>query len=280
MPTLEFLEKIVKRLDRVDRKSLEQCVQTLAGEKELLVKLLDQVPAGLMMFALDRSLIYLNRRMMHLLNVSDKLLRQAKLEDVLSDRTLAQWVLTALKSQTEHFNETLDVLLPRPMQLDLTLCFEQNGNQTVGVLYATSLTEKERTARQKFQNQNLESLVSLASGVAHEIGNPINSLTIHLQLLAKAIAKIPARDQKNAAESIQAMKDEMARLDTIVRNFLRAARRKPLRFEKVQINQLIEKTLVLLKPELSQAKVKVSTIVDQKLPEFSSQCDLRDAKGR
>ena len=69
-------------------------------------------------------------------------------------------------------------------------------------------------------------------------------------------------------DSLRAMEEETQRLDQIVRNFLRATRRKPLQFEPLQINDLLQKTLFFLSPELKTARIRILEELDKRMPIF------------
>jgi len=206
--------------------------------------------------------------MTHLFNIPLSLPAKSTLEAAVQDTGFLKWVSDSITAKEERFYEEIEILLPRPMVLQVTIIFEQNDTADTAIIFATNFTEKELTARERFQLQNLESMVSLASGIAHEIGNPLNSLTIHQKLLAKAIDKLPANEKKKMMPSLRAIGDETARLDQIVRNFLKSARRKPLQFERAQINDLVSKTVSFLKPELDSAKIKVVKTLDKKMAAF------------
>lgn len=268
MPTDEFLERIVSRLDRIDRKSLERYVTELADEKQLLSQLLDHVPHGIMVLTNRSEILYLNRRMVHLFNIPDTIRPKAIISEAISDVPFVQWLEKQVELEEEKFHEEIEVLLPRPMVLQVTLQFEKKSHTTMAFLFVSNLTERDMNTRERFQLQNWESMISLAAGIAHEVGNPLNSLTIHLALLTKALKKVPAGEKKKIDSSVRAMTDEIARLDKIVRNFLRATRRKPLRFELVQVNQLIDKTVTLLKPELKAGRISVRQALDKEIPPF------------
>ena len=55
------------------------------------------------------------------------------------------------------------------------------------------ITESRRTAQQTIESERLNALRLLAAGVAHEIGNPLNSLHIHLQLMERSVQKLHER---------------------------------------------------------------------------------------
>src|SRR3989338_586641 len=91
---------------------------------------------------------------------------------------------------------------------------------------------------------------------------------IHVNLLEKSIEKLPLTQKRKVNESLKVLKDETARLDRIIRNFLKATRRKPLRFELNQINELLAKTVDFLKPELKAAKIRVIEELDRQIQPF------------
>jgi len=70
----------------------------------------------------------------------------------------------------------------------------------------------------------LNVLTLLAAGVAHEIGNPLNSLNIHLQLAERKLRKAPAKLREELRGILEVSRGEIKRLDSIVKNFLSAIR--------------------------------------------------------
>ncbi len=267
MATTEFLERIANRIDRIDRKGLEQYVLDVIRELKFVTSLLDQAQEGLMVISPDQEIQFINRRMSQLLNLPENVGRK-NIKHIIPDPELSGLILNAIEQKKEIFRQELEVLLPRPMILKVNLLYEKKGKPPIFILSITNLTENETNIRERYQLANWKAMLGLAAGIAHEIGNPLNSMTIHVKLLSKLIPKIPPSDRRKAEDSLKAVGDEMARLDQIIRNFLRATRRKPLRFESVQINDLLEKTLTFLKPELKHSKIKVIEELDQEVPVF------------
>lgn len=267
MATLEFLERMATRIDRIDRKGLEQYILAAIGELKFLTFLLDQAQEGLMVVAANQEVLFVNRRMIQLLNLPDEMNHKNAVQ-MIPDPELSNIILSAVKQRKEIFQQEFEVLLPRPMILKINLIYEKKQAPQIFILSITNLTNTESNLRERYQLANWQAMLGLAAGIAHEIGNPLNSLTIHLKLLSKMISKVPSGERKNAESSLKAMESEMARLDQIIRNFLRATRRKPLRFEAIQINDLLQKTLLFLKPELKHSKIKVIEDFGKDIPVF------------
>ncbi len=272
MATAEFLERIANRIHRIDRKGLEQYVLDVIRELKFVTFLLDQAQEGLMVIAPSKEVLFTNRRMNQLLNLPENVSRK-NMTQLISDSELSKIISTAVEEKKEIFQQEFEVLLPRPMILKINLLYEKKQKPPIFILSITNLTESETNIRERYQMANWEAMLGLAAGIAHEIGNPLNSLTIHLKLLSKLVSKVSPSDRKKVGDSITAMEDETARLDQIIRNFLKATRRNLLRFEPTQINDLLEKTLSFLKPELKHSKIKVVEDLSADIPVFLADPD-------
>lgn len=101
----------------------------------------------------------------------------------------------------------------------------------------------------------------LASGIAHEINNPLQAISAHLAGLTERLDK----DEK-AVASIGIVADSVERIRMIVRSLLDLHRIEPAPRNLIQLNDVVSRTHALLQPQLRQAGVVAEEQLDSQLP--------------
>jgi two-component system, sporulation sensor kinase E len=143
----------------------------------------------------------------------------------------------------------------------------QHAGETLGyVMLVRDLTRTRAEAQEHLESERLNALTLLAAGVAHEIGNPLNSLDIHLQLMERKLRKLPAGERKLLGEHLETSRKEIGRLDAILKQFLHAVRPSAPRRERCNLHELIHESLRLLEPELESRAIAVELDLDEDLP--------------
>jgi two-component system, sporulation sensor kinase E len=118
------------------------------------------------------------------------------------------------------------------------------------------ITQHRKLTEEKIESERISNLTLLAAGVAHELGNPLNSLTIHLQLLERQVKRMPKGGDK-LQKHLDIAVGEIKRLDFIISQFLTAIRPTQPDLQRTQITDLIEEATRFLKPELDQHHVQL-----------------------
>ena len=97
------------------------------------------------------------------------------------------------------------------------------------------VTRERMNTAQTIESERLQAITLLAAGVAHEIGNPLNSLNIHLQLLDRELESPEEDSTDHLRELVDVARQEVTRLDQIITQFLRALRPAPITPVAIQI---------------------------------------------
>jgi PAS domain S-box-containing protein len=146
-----------------------------------------------------------------------------------------------------------------------------NAEEEGGVVMLRDITRDREVEARTLENERMNALTLLAAGVAHEIGNPLNSLNIHLQLLERELSDLAGNEKESLGELVDVARKEVARLDQIINQFLRAIRPTSPNFEPASVADVLTSTLAFMKIEIQNRGVMVELEMGDNLP--STQID-------
>jgi len=143
---------------------------------------------------------------------------------------------------------------PRKLLMDVELLESFPNRERLGTLVTLRDAETRREIGTRLDlSARLAAISRLTGGVAHEIKNPLNAITLHLEVLR---AKLEGSDP-GAEKEIGVIAGEIRRLDRVVKTFLDFNRPVELRMEEVDIRQLVRETAALVAPEAQKRGVEV-----------------------
>ena len=260
-----FLEKLVARIDRVEPGEIQQIVTRLIQEKGFLENVFQALQEGLIILDPDGKIMFLNHAACQFfgLDPSDSLGQKisSKIRGIENIH---------LGTANQAVSRDIEVFYPEHRRLNFYLSpidDPKNHELPLGhVMLIRDTTSTHAETQENLESERLNALTLLAAGVAHEIGNPLNSLDIHLQLLERKIRKLPAGHRKGLNEHLGTARQEIQRLDTILKQFLHAVRPTTPRRESRDLNAVLHQTLTLLEPEIAARNIGVDLDLSEKLP--------------
>ena len=260
-----FLEKLVTRLDRVVPGDVQQIVTRLIREKGFLEKVFEALHEGVIILDPKGVIGFLNHAACQFFGLDPE---QATGKFISTQIRGLDWTILGKPGRT--ISRDLEVFYPENRYLNFYLApidGAEDDHQPLGyVMLVRDLTSTRAEAEETLESERLNALTLLAAGVAHEIGNPLNSLDIHLQLLGRKLRKLPPGDRGPLEENLTTARAEIQRLDLILKQFLHAVRpTAPLR-EKRDLHAILHETLRLLEPELASRKIAVQLDLADSLP--------------
>ena len=264
-----FLDKILARLRRIQPEEVEAFFVELARDKRFLETIFNAIREGVIVTDTAGTVIYMNDAAGMLFGIDPA----ASLGRPLSENISGlRW--KELAQGHDIVTRDIEVFHPAHRILNfyvVPLMAEDDDKpghrEHAGyALIMRDFTERHREAQETLESERVAALQLLAAGVAHEIGNPLNSLTIHLQLLERRLRKLPEEERDQFTEPLAIAQEEIKRLDTIVTQFLRAIRPAPLHRAPHDLNSLVRDAAEFLKPELKSRNVLLELDLAPGLP--------------
>ena len=280
-----FFDRIAGRIDQLDSEGLQTVVARLARERDFLETLFDTIEDGVLVLDGKAHISWHNQSAEHLLSLPLDKAEGQGLEKFLPG---LDWDKLCAEESTDSLSVTrheLEVAYPiRRFLRVYTAALVGEGAHGLAVII-NDATEQQQKTFEALESERVEALTLLAASVAHEIGNPLNALHIHLQLMEREVKKLKATDADvpldladpdaaaNHAASIRKLetyleiaKGEINRLDYIISQFLQAIRPTRPELKPVSLNDILLDTLTLLGPEIENRDVTLSQNFAEDLP--------------
>ncbi len=290
-----FLEKLIERLGRVGPEDVQNYFLRLAQEKGFLETVFNAIQEGIIVTDSKARITYLNDAACGVFGLEAGEAIGKRLDERI--RGLDWKSLTRSSSPVSH---DMEIFYPQNRFINfyvVPLVMEQRDPTVAGggafaghgatiaqpggpgstppataaeevghVMILRDITESRRTAQQTIESERLNALRLLAAGVAHEIGNPLNSLHIHLQLMERSVQKLHDGEKSELEQSIDVARSEVNRLDSIVTQFLKAIRPSRPQLRPENVNTIVEEAVRFFAPELQDRDIVVEQELRSDLP--------------
>ena len=289
-PKSSFLDKVLGRIGRMDQEGLQTVVQRLARERSFLDTLFNTIEDGVLVVDESGRILYLNNAITRLLGLQRQ---DAEGEPVARFVPELDWdkiIAVDRSGGRKILRHEFEVHYPRERYLHLyvaPLDGEAAGSSGLALILHDATEARQRT-HEAIETERVQALTLLAASVAHEIGNPLNALHIHLQLMERELKKLRAslagpspasrKVRSNSVDSdrvesvdkleefLAVGKGEITRLDYIVTQFLQAIRPSPPQLQPASLNDITRETIELLRPEIENRGITIKAKFDRHLP--------------
>jgi PAS domain S-box-containing protein len=270
-----FFDRLVARIDKLDPESLQAQMMRLSQERIFLEAISQTIQEGVLVIDNEGTLLYANRAAEKMTGLD---FARTKGRSVL--RLLRDWDwehLLDVPSEDEHEQREWMRMVTREIEVHYpahryihfyAMPFNQSDVDVKSILIILRDVSNERKQEASvIESERINAIKNLAAGLAHEIGNPLNALNIHLQLLSRELCEVKDEAvRKSLQELTDVARSEIARLDAINTQFLGAIRpSKPVLMPEL-LTGVLEETLKILKTEFKNRSINVSVDVPEAVP--------------
>jgi two-component system, sporulation sensor kinase E len=258
---------------------LAKSLQRLAKERSFLNTVFQTLQEGILVLDEEGIITYANASGCALLSIQKEDIGMQSLRKISPE--IAKIIQPLQPSATPSAWKRQEVEISYPQRKILRICmsfFAQTDDlreKPYWVVILNDITQDKAQAEASFEAEQLQSLHLLAGSVAHEIGNPLNSLAIHLQLLEKRISSLDATaPTASLKESVHICQQEVDRLDGIVKHFLKAIRPITPHFEEVDVLKILAEVVFFQKSEMENLAIEVDMNVKETIPPLKADPNL------
>ena len=290
-----FLEKLIERLGRIGPEEVQNYFLRLAQEKGFLETVFNAIQEGIIVTDSKGRITYLNDAACELFGLEaddaigkrlDERVRGLDWDSLTQSGGPTTRDMEIFYPANRFINFYIVPLMIEHRETGAIAGVADSGHRsrarvngtTAGVtdpsyseqvghaMILRDITESRRSAQQTIESERLNALTLLAAGVAHEIGNPLNSLHIHLQLMERKVRELNDDAKAELQESIDISRSEINRLDSIVTQFLRAIRPSRPELHPENVNAIVEEAVRFFTPEIRDRDVVVEQELRSDLP--------------
>ena len=276
-----FNKKFTEKISKLPIEQIENIVESLSSENDAMFSILNSLNTGLLICDENFKLIKKNKAASRFLPLK-KWTNEAKNSDLdyvwnlIEDEDINSFIKKCATERKLNANQDFSVTTMEDRVRIISVAIQslvQNQHFAGFIIRVDDVTEIRSQEVLMRRMENLTSLTSLAASVAHEIKNPLGSISIHIQLIQKAIAKAREKDglipdEKFVERYLGIVTEEIDRLNKIIVDFLFAVRPISMEIETVNLTRQLENFIEFIKPEIEKKKIKLEVNLEKNIPDL------------
>ncbi len=264
-----YNEKIFQNLSKLSDTQIEKLFESMSSRQEMLFSIFESLATGLIILDKQGKFLMVNKAALRYIPFSvypdeSRFDSQTQcLWEMIRDEEIAEFLKSCCEGEKVNVSEEFSTQASNGSTRFILITINplvQNEKLVGSIIVVRDITKSRNQEILLHRMESLASLTNLAASVAHEIKNPLGAISIHIQLLQKAIKKAREGDgllpdEKFIEKYLDVVNEEIDNLNKIVMDFLFAVRPVSANLELLNPNKLLEKIKDFFAPEFEEKKV-------------------------
>jgi len=268
-----YVKRVSQKFNKLSNEQLISLLDGMVEENENLYSILECISAGLLIldndFVLQQSNKIVESRLNFSVYLDDPKATTVPIWEIMEDEEIGEYFKKCWEKGITNTNEDFTVMTSGGSVRFLTITMTplmHDGNTTGKIILVRDVTEKKNQEVLLHRMENMANLTNLAAGMAHEIKNPLGAISIHIQLLQKALEKARQNNdvlpqKKFVEDHVDVVNDEIDHLNKLIMDFLFAVRPVNAQLQLKKPAALIQSIVDFFTPEFHDNGIKIKLII-------------------
>lgn len=256
------------------RNRLNTSKKQLKDAEERFHSIFENAPIALFTFDRNGKIAMWNTALQDLLERTDKEISQGSLFEIMAREGQHQRIQGMIQTlfEGEGLADVRWEIFTRSRQtrylsISMFPVWETSKTVVSGMAIVVDITEKKHLEQALLQTEKMAALGTLASGLAHEVGTPMNVI------LGRSESLLKHTQEERTEKGLKIIIEQINRMTKLIRNLLTFAQRKPVEKKKVYINQVIKKGIEIMEQQTQAKGITVTTGLSAELPPLWGDAD-------
>ena len=268
-----YVKRVSQKFNKLSNEQLISLLDGMVEENENLYSILECISAGLLIldndFVLQQSNKIVESRLNFSVYLDDPKATTVPIWEIMEDEEIGEYFKKCWEKGITNTTEDFTVMTSGGSVRFLTITMTplmHDGNTTGKIILVRDVTEKKNQEVLLHRMENMANLTNLAAGMAHEIKNPLGAISIHIQLLQKALEKARQNNdvlpqKKFVEDHVDVVNDEIDHLNKLIMDFLFAVRPVNAQLQLKKPAVLIQSIVDFFTPEFHDNGIKIKLII-------------------
>lgn len=271
----QFVKKASSKIEKLSNEEILRIIETQTNDLKIRNYILDNSIEGSLMLDGSDNVIYLNATLTNLITLYPrKKYTDVNVSKVIADSDMVAFIRKFRKSGKDTMEEYFQVSDPVHGQRSV-ICIASRVNEIKALLFVfRDMTFFNRFKEEFRKNESLAQMTTMAAGVAHEIKNPLASISIYLQLMDKMMEKNGSMTREEAKKYLDVVSEEVDRINKIAVDFLFAVKPMKVNLAICNVNDIVKKTVSVVSAELKEKGIAFKQHLAVSLPKVLADSSL------